>query len=400
MRSPTRWVIVIAMVVVICTSAIAVYAWSRASTRAARWERGETEVQVHLPAGLSGTLYRAGDTLADAVNIGAAGADPIWLPEGRYFLEVTNAANGRLFYPIPLRAGRGPDAHGSFAISVRAASMAPPRLADDSPPFAFIPAGQFELGDRRNPGESQFVWLPSYFIGTFEVTNREFRRFLQDPDGYQQATNWTTMGWQWQQAGTSRVTARLERADPQYPRFGEDDLPVVLVTWYEADAYCRWLTRRLGGKGWRFRLASEAEWEKAARGPDTFDYALGMTLSEPQSPLYNWKKNPGAEITLVGLTATRARYSPNRFGVYHASGNAAEWTRSLSRPFNWREPYREDDRNDEERPGPRVTRGGSWYSATTSRLGLMYREDFQPELSSDDLGFRIVAMPLPSAPLK
>ena len=57
----------------------------------------------------------------------------------------------------------------------------------------------------------------------------------------------------------------------------------------------------------------------------------------------------------------------------------------------------DDDRNDEEASGLRVTRGGSWYSATTSRLGLMYREEFQPELSSDDLGFRIVAVRLPVA---
>ncbi len=146
-----------------------------------------------------------------------------------------------------------------------------------------------------------------------------------------------------------------------------------------------------------FRLPSEAEWEKAARGPDTFDYGLGMTLSEPQSALYNWKKNPDAETTLVGFRATRERYSPNRYGVYHASGNAAEWTRSLSRPYNWRQPYREDDPNNEASSGLRVTRGGSWYSATTSRLGLMYREEFQPELSSDDLGFRVVAVRLPIA---
>lgn len=45
----------------------------------------------------------------------------------------------------------------------------------------------------------------------------------------------------------------------------------------------------------------------------------------------------------------------------------------------------------------RVTRGGSWYSATTSRPGPMYREEFQPELSSDDLGFRVVAVRLPVA---
>ena len=394
MSRGARWTVLAAFIIA-STGAVAMYARTRAATRADRWQRGETEVQIYVPPGLPRTLYRAGDTLTDAVRVGID-ADAIWLPEGRYFLEVGTAGEAdRLFYPIPLRSGgRGPDADGSFAISVRAAT--PPRPPNaDTLPFVFVPAGQFELGDRRNPGESQHVWLPAYFIGAFEVTNGDFRRFLDDPEGYDLVTNWTAAGWAWKQAGTSRASARLERRDPKYRRFGEDDLPVVLVTWYEAHAYCRWLTRRYGRAGWLFRLPSEAEWEKAARGPDTFDYGLGMTLSEQQSSRYNWKKNPDAEVTLVGFRTTRERYAPNRYGVYHASGNAAEWTRSLSQPYNWRQPYKEDERNNEESSGLRVTRGGSWYSATTSRLGLMYREEFQPELSSDDLGFRVVAVRLP-----
>jgi formylglycine-generating enzyme required for sulfatase activity len=166
---------------------------------------------------------------------------------------------------------------------------------------------------------------------------------------------------------------------------------VVLVTWYEASAYGRWLTRRLGGGRWLFRLPTEAEWEKAARGPDGFDYGLGMELSEPQAHLYNWRKNPGAAVALVGIDETRGGYRPNRYGIYHASGNAREWTASLLRRTNAAQPWRDDDRNDDEAPGFRVTRGGSWYSASAVRLQLAYREEFQPELSSDDLGFRIAA---------
>ena len=164
----------------------------------------------------------------------------------------------------------------------------------------------------------------------------------------------------------------------------------MLVTWYEANAYCRWLTRRLGGGRWLFRMPTEAEWEKAARGPDGFDYGLGMELSEPQSPLYNWKKNPGAEVTLVGPGETGFR--PNRYGISHASGNAREWTQSVFRRYGADHPYRDDDRNADDTPGMRVTRGGSWYSASSVRLRLAYREEFQPELSSDDLGFRIAAV--------
>jgi len=164
------------------------------------------------------------------------------------------------------------------------------------------------------------------------------------------------------------------------------------VTWFEASAYCRWLTRTLGGGRWLFRMPTEAEWEKAARGPDGFDYGLGMELSEPQAGLYNWRKNPGAAVTLVDFEETRRDYRPNRYGVYHASGNAREWTQSVFRHYNADRPWRDDDRNSDEAAGMRVTRGGSWYSASAVRLRLAYREEFQPELSSDDLGFRIAAL--------
>jgi formylglycine-generating enzyme required for sulfatase activity len=142
-------------------------------------------------------------------------------------------------------------------------------------------------------------------------------------------------------------------------------------------------------------MPTEAEWEKAARGPDGFDYGLGMELSEPQAHLYNWRKNPGAEVTLVGDRETPSLYRANRYGLFHSSGNAGEWTQSVSRPYGREHPYRDDDRNDDESRGLRVTRGGSWYSATTSRLALGYREEFQPELASNDLGFRIAAFALP-----
>ena len=191
-------------------------------------------------------------------------------------------------------------------------------------------------------------------------------------------------------SGLSQPTARLASSDERYPRFGRDELPVVLVTWYEANAYCHWLTRRLGGGRWLFRMLTEAEWEKGARGPDGFDYGLGVELSEPQSPLYNWRKNPGASVTLVGYG--EPPFGPNRYGVYHASGNAREWTQSLFRHYNIERPYRNDDRNADEASGMRVTRGGSWYSASAVRLQLAYREEFQPELSSDDLGFRVAAV--------
>jgi formylglycine-generating enzyme required for sulfatase activity len=142
-------------------------------------------------------------------------------------------------------------------------------------------------------------------------------------------------------------------------------------------------------------LPAEAEWEKAARGPDDFDYGLGQFISDRESNLYNWKKNPDALVTVIGVRESTAGFRPNRYGLYHLSGNVAEWTQSINRPFNRERPYADDERNRDDASGQRVVRGGSWYSATIALLYIPYRDTFQPEISHHDLGFRIVVRPLP-----
>jgi len=365
------------------------------AARRAHVARGETELLVSNPGAVPIALFRAGPTLADARQV-PLDPDGTWLPRANYFIEARHGQL-RVFHPIPLRGLEyGSDAGDSFALAVRTPAVEfPPTVDGRWSRFVPVPGGPFAIGDRKNPGESHYVWVTGFFVDAFEVTNGEFRRFLRDPQGFEERGNWTHAGWQWKTTGRSQATAWLAPEDPDYARFGQDDLPVVLVTWHEANAYGRWLTRRLGRGRWLYRMLTEAEWEKAARGPDTFDYGLGMSLSEQEATLYNWRKNPGAEVTLVGVAETEERFKPNRYGIYHASGNAAEWTQSSSRPFSRERPYRDDDRNDDATPGARVARGGSWYSATTSRLLLPYREEFQPELASNDLGFRIAALPLP-----
>lgn len=360
--------------------------------RARRAARGETELRIVNTADASVALRRAGDSLEQAAPVALAVRET-WLREGRYFVEARAGGWQQLFPVMIDGSGQGPEPDATWTVTVRPRPPeAPPRLFDDQPGFVFIPGGSLMIGERTNPGQPHAVWVASFHLGEFEVTNREFRAFLADPAGYESRASWTEAGWQWKKTGLSQPTARLGLSDAGFPRFGRDELPVMLVTWYEANAYCRWLTRRIGGGRWLFRLPSEAEWEKAARGPDGFDYGLGTTLSEPQARLYNWGKNPDAAVTLVDHEATRRGYRPNRYGVYHASGNAREWTQSVFRPYSRARPYRDDDRNHDDATGLRVTRGGSWYSASAVRLQLAYREEFQPELSSDDLGFRVAAL--------
>jgi formylglycine-generating enzyme required for sulfatase activity len=364
----------------------------RKVVRARHASRGETELRIVNPAGAVLSLWRAGNGLDDAVAVPLPDGER-WLRDGRYFVEAGTGRERQLF-PVTLDPPPTDlEDDGAWTVTVRRlAAQQPPRLDDRDPPFVFIPGGFFTIGDRNSPGQPHSVWVASFHLAAFEVTNGEFRTFVGDPHGYEDAASWTAAGWAWKSRGApSQATARLRPDDARYPRFGRDDLPVMLVNWHEAYAYCRWLTRRLGQGLWVFRMPTEAEWEKAARGPDAFDYGLGMELSEPQAGLYNWRKNPGATTTLVGLGSI-GEFRPNRYGVFHASGNAREWTQSAFRPYNADHPYRDDDRNHADAPGMRVTRGGSWYSASAVRLQLAYREEFQPELSSDDLGFRIAAV--------
>jgi formylglycine-generating enzyme required for sulfatase activity len=111
--------------------------------------------------------------------------------------------------------------------------------------------------------------------------------------------------------------------------------------------------------------------------------------------LYNWKKNPDAAVTVAGAADSQTKYQPNRYGIYHLSGNVVEWTNSIARPFNRERPYIDEERNRENASEARVARGGSWYSASIALLQIAYRDSFQPEVSHHDLGFRIVARPLP-----
>jgi iron(II)-dependent oxidoreductase len=261
--------------------------------------------------------------------------------------------------------------------------------------FVYIPSGPFLLGDRLNPGEPHYVWLSGFYISPFEVTNAEFREFWHDPGGYADNVNWTPQGKLWKRVKRCEATVLLPPSDPEYRRFGQPDQPVALVSWFEANAFCRWLTRKLGGSKWIFALPTVAEWEKVARGPDNFDYGLGMTISDDQIPLYNWKKNPTAPVTLVGIRDSRVAYKPNRYGVYHMSGSVTEWTQSIFRMHTRDHPYADDDRNADDAVGPRVARGGSWYSASIALLGTPFRDAFQPEHTSNDVGFRIVARPQP-----
>ncbi len=360
------------------------------------YEREETELIVSNIIDAKISLFKAGKNLADTTRLTEFNGQRIWLRRGNYFLRAEHGA--KFFYvPVPTSGYRsGPDDGGAFIVTLRPLPpIYPPRLFSSLPEFVYIPSGNFLFGDRLNPREPHYLWLTGYFINRFEVTNAEFREFLSDPAGYADEANWTEAGKRWKATKSSQATALLQSADADYERFGQPDQPVVWVNWFEANAYCRWLTKKIGGGRWLFSLPTEAEWEKAARGPDNFDYGLSMFISDAEIPLYNWKKNPDAVVSVVGRQDSYSVYQPNRFGLYHLTGNVVEWTQSINRPFNRERPYMDDDRNHDNTAGLRVARGGSWYSASIAILYIPYRDTFQPEHSTQDIGFRLIARALP-----
>lgn len=245
--------------------------------------------------------------------------------------------------------------------------------------FVEVPGGEFSMGSP--PGEGSIdehprhtVVLDTYWIGLTEVTNAQYRPFVET-GGYSQPEWWTENGWSWRQS--NRVD------EPKYwdnTKWNASDQPVIGVNWYEATAYTRWLTSR---SGVNTRLPTEAEWEKAACGSDERTYPWGN--QEPTSELANFNKNfrerntSVVGIYLQGISAYRA---------LDMAGNVWELTNSLYKDY----PYQTNDgREDTIVKGLRIQRGGS---ATSPRFNLRCadRYSIDENLQTSYTGFRILAI--------
>ncbi len=147
-------------------------------------------------------------------------------------------------------------------------------LPADAEHLVTIPGGSFDyLPDRRPVSE--------FLIGRYPVTNREFRAFV-DAQGYTTQRYWPGSSWKW-------VTISVPEQAPRYlsdrtqPELSNPDAPVVGLSWYEAQAFCRWKTESLDDDarrdGWRIRLPAEPEWLVAVRGAAGRSYPWGDSTS-------------------------------------------------------------------------------------------------------------------------
>lgn len=243
------------------------------------------------------------------------------------------------------------------------------------PEWITILAGEFLMGERS---EQHKLYLPEYQISRVPITNAQYALFIKATE-YQAPMHF--------EAGR--------------PPKGKESHPVVNITWYDALAYCAWLSKMTGKN---ISLPSEAEWEKAARGDkDKRGYPWG---DEFDASRCNTRELGLGDTSPVGIFLEGA--SP--YGVLDMSGNVWEWTRSLYSPY----PYRQDDGREKfmseaeyqkiREKGidweklARGLRGGSFYT-NEDWACCAFRYQFAPDVGIRYFGFRIVLSPLlPSQP--
>ena len=219
----------------------------------------------------------------------------------------------------------------------------------DTVEMALIPAGTYLAGseDEKRGWSPQPVYLDAYRIDVHEVTNRQYRRFVEEI-GY---------------------------AAPPFledERYNQPDAPVVGVSWYDARAYCWWTHKR---------LPTEAEWEKAARGTMGHPFPWGDTYRPSLANL--WGEEDGfAVVAPVGHFPAGA--SP--YGLQDVVGNVWEWCRDRYAP-NYNENLDERNPRGPQRGYHRVLRGGSWVSSPEFVRGFV-RDRLDPFARGTHFGFR------------
>jgi formylglycine-generating enzyme required for sulfatase activity len=195
-----------------------------------------------------------------------------------------------------------------------------------------------------------------FWMGRFEVTNRQYAQFDPTHDSrFEHKGSWTFserhLGW----------------------LLNQPKQPVVRISQQEADAFCRWLSARVGR---RVALPTEAQWEYACRAGTAGPLWYGKTDAD-FSALANMADATMKQLALDTdgrhtadlvprderyddkslVTAEVGSYAPNAWGLCDMHGNVWEWTRTAYRAY----PYRADDGRDALGPNDRsVARGGSW----------------------------------------
>lgn len=247
------------------------------------------------------------------------------------------------------------------------------------PELVTVPGGEFWMGGKESweGGRVDRIYVAEFQIARYPVTNAQFKCFV-DAGGYGEERYWTEPGWAWRREKPEERHWPPGWQDGRFPPERANH-PVMDVAWHEALAYTRWLAQATGKP---YRLPSEAEWEKAARGDkDRREYPWGDEF-DPK------KANMDIGDEKVGWTSPVGIYpgGASPYGLVDLSGNVWEWCSSLYQGY----PYDPDDgREDLEAEGRRVFRGGSWGSTNEGFARCSFRRA-GPFHSNLNLGFRVM----------
>src|SRR5579864_1944949 len=259
---------------------------------------------------------------------------------------------------------------------------------------AEIPGGTFLLGSTRdqpfvfdNEQWAHPVTLRPFRMARTAVSNGEFAAFVND-SGYTRRDLWTDAGWRWRESAKVEHPLYWRCADDGWERRNfdawgplETRLPVLHVSWYEADAYCRWARRR---------LPTEAEWEMAASAERSAGHSgiaerrrlcpWGDEPPTPERANLNWRAMASVEVDALPA-------GDSAFGCRQMIGNVWEWTATDFGPFPG---FQIDPYKEYSQPWfgtHKVLRGGAW--PTQPRLlRNTWRNFYTPDRRDVWAGFR------------
>ncbi len=291
---------------------------------------------------------------------------------------------------------------------------------DPKQPETPFPAGPFEMGgDAQAYGSSPEPFpcsriVKPYFLSKYPVTVAQYQLFVE-ARGYENEALWTSAGRAWRTGKAETKDwpdgLRTEYGKERFPiagprnyrlEFQTANHPRVGISWYEALAYCRWLNGAfspealgLPGGGWKVRLPTDAEWERAARYPDGRHFPWGSEGSKEElTARCNWQESGLQQTSAVGL------YPRGEAGCGAAdmAGNVWEWCQSVWCPLD-KAPEREryntvtnagKDLDLDTLLGERVLRGGSWVGDDPGNLRAALRFHYGPGYRRGNCGFRVV----------
>jgi formylglycine-generating enzyme required for sulfatase activity len=364
--------------------------WGYLSIELVRRARDMGALVVHNPLGTTLTLR----CIRHYADTKACSPDERPLQESSVYIQGSADYVLTAHFAAPVGQVRYPVYIQGYGHRVTVTVVHPPAHLPEG--MVYIPGGVFRMGDKDatdgmgGPEEvpAHDVEVDGFVMDQYEVSNEQYAQCVAHGkcaaphygDGTCIRFMFTTKGWE---------------KFPVEDDFREATKPVVCVAWEEARAYCEYRQKR---------LPTEAEWEKAAAGPEGYTWSFGNPPFDGTKANYcddncdlPWTSAEGGLPSPYGndghaTTAPVGTYPANGYGLYDMSGNVAEWVADWYDKEFYQKPeaLRKNPENREQSSGLRVMRGRSWADVPPS-LRVSDRGRNDPASRAVSVGFRCVA---------